>query len=130
MATVEITRENFEETSRQGIVVLDWWASWCGPCRAFAPIFERVAEKHPDIVFGKVNTEEQPELSAEFRIRSIPTLMVIRDGVLLFSQPGMLPESALADLIQQVQALDMDEVRQKIEGAQRQGDLPASAAAT
>ena len=130
MATVEITRENFEETSRQGIVVLDWWASWCGPCRAFAPIFERVAEKHPEIVFGKVNTEEQPELSAEFRIRSIPTLMVIRDGVLLFSQPGMLPESALTDLIQQVQALDMDEVRQKIESTKRQGDQPASAAAT
>lgn len=129
MATVEITRDNFEETSQQGIVLLDWWASWCGPCRAFAPIFERVAQKHPDIVFGKVNTQEQPELAAEFRIRSIPTLMVIRDGVLLFSQPGMLPESALTDLIQQVQALDMDEVRQKIEASKRQGNQPASAAA-
>jgi len=130
MATVEITRDNFEETSQQGIVVLDWWATWCGPCRAFAPIFARVSQKHPDIVFGKVNTDEQPELSAEFRIRSIPMLMVIRDGVLLFSQPGMLPESALTDLIQQVQALDMDEVRQKIEASKRPGGQQSSAEAS
>ena len=115
MATTEITRQNFDETVKKGTVIIDWWAPWCGPCRAFAPIFERVASKHSDVVFGKINTEDQPELASEFGIRSIPTLMVIRDGVLLLAQPGMLPQSALEDVVSQVQALDMDEVRQKIE---------------
>lgn len=115
MATTEITRANFDETVKEGTVIIDWWAPWCGPCRAFAPIFESVAKQHPDVVFGKINTEDQPELAGEFGIRSIPTLMVIRDGVMLLAQPGMLPKAALQDVVSQVQGLDMDEVRQKIE---------------
>jgi thioredoxin 1 len=116
--TVEITRDNFEDHVKQGTVVLDWWATWCGPCMAFAPIFERVAAKHPDVVFGKVNTEEQRQLAAEFQIHAIPTLMVIRDGVLIFNRPGMVPQGALEDIIAQVEALDMDEVRRKIAEAE------------
>jgi len=114
MALVHVTAENFEETIKEGIVLLDWWASWCGPCRTFAPIFEAAAEAHPDITFGKVDTEEQRELAGALAIRSIPTVMVFRDGVLLASQPGMLPEPVLADLITQVRALDMDEVRRQM----------------
>ena len=128
MATMEITRDNFEDTVKEGIVLLDWWAPWCGPCRAFGPIYERAAKNHPDIVFGKVNTEEQQHLAAEFQIRSIPTLMVIRDGVLLLSQPGMLPPAALEDVIEQVQALDMDEVRSKIAAEKRKGSTTTAAA--
>ena len=127
MATVEITKDNFEDTVKEGIVLLDWWAPWCGPCRAFGPIFERAAKNHPDIVFGKVNTEEQQHLAAQFQIRSIPTLTVIRDGVMLLSQPGMLPPAALEDVIQQVEGLDMEEVRSKIE-AEKQKGSPAVAA--
>ena len=127
MDTVEITRDNFEDTVKQGIVLLDWWAPWCAPCRAFAPVFERAAKNHPDIVFGKVNTEEQQHLAAQFQIRSIPTLTVIRDGVMLLSQPGMLPPAALEDVIQQVEGLDMEEVRSKIE-AEKQKGSPAVAA--
>ena len=94
MATTELTEANFGEvTSGEGIVLIDFWADWCGPCKRFAPIFERVSEKHPDIVFAKVDTEAEPELAAEFNIRSIPTLMAIRDGVIVFQQPGALPES-------------------------------------
>ena len=130
MATVEITRDNFEDTVRDGIVLLDWWAPWCGPCRAFGPIFERAAKNHPDVVFGKVNTEEQQALAAQFQIRSIPTLMVIRDGVLLLSQPGMLPPAALEDVIKQVQELDMDDVRRKIEEEKRKASPVAAAAGT
>lgn len=115
MATIEITEANFKDlVERPGIVVLDWWASWCGPCRGFAPVFESVAARHPEIVFGKVNTEEQQGLAGAFHIRSIPTLMILRDQVLLFSQAGALPEHALEDLVAQVAALDMDEVRRKI----------------
>lgn len=120
MATKEITSENFKDTvQKQGIVLLDWWASWCGPCRAFGPTYERVSERHPDITFGKVDTEAQRELAAAFRITSIPTLMILRDGVLVFSQPGMLPAQAVEDLIAQVRKLDMDEVKKsaKAEGA-------------
>lgn len=114
-ATIEITRDNFKQTvDRQGIVLLDWWAAWCGPCRMFAPTYEKVAKNHPDIAFGKVDTEAQQELAATFDIRSIPTLMILRDGVLLFSQPGALPEAALEDLIKQVRALDMEKVRAEI----------------
>ncbi len=114
MATKNLTKADFRDTVQaQGTVLVDWWASWCGPCRAFAPVFERVASRHPDIVFAKVDTEAQQELAAAFQIRSIPTLMIFRDGVLLFNQPGMLPERALEDLIGQVSKLDMAEVRKE-----------------
>jgi thioredoxin 1 len=123
--TVEVTAGNFKQVvERDGIVLLDWWAAWCGPCRMFAPTFEKVAAAHPDLVFGKVDTEAQQELAASFQIRSIPTLMILRDQVLLFSQPGALPEAALEDLIRQVRALDMDKVRAEIaaqEGKQAAG---------
>jgi thioredoxin 1 len=113
--TVEVTAENFKQlVERDGIVLLDWWAGWCGPCRSFAPTFEKVAAANPDLTFGKVDTEAQQELAASFQIRSIPTLMILRDQVLLFSQPGALPEAALTDLIQQVRALDMEKVRAEI----------------
>ncbi|ABC81381.1 thioredoxin [Anaeromyxobacter dehalogenans] len=124
-ATVEITSQNFKDVvEKDGIVLIDWWAPWCGPCRSFAPTYEKVAGKHPDIAFAKVNTEEQQELAAAFDIRSIPTLMILRDKVLLFSQAGALPEAALEDLIRQVRALDMDKVRadvaaQEAEAAKR-----------
>jgi len=120
MATVEVTEANFAASVKQGIVVLDWWAAWCGPCRAFAPTFERASEKHPDIVFGKVDTEAQPGLSAAFEIRSIPTLMVFRDGILLFLQPGMMAAPALDALIVKVRALDMDEIRRKVDAEAEQ----------
>ncbi|WP_434742771.1 thioredoxin [Micromonospora sp. SH-82] len=115
MATVELTTANFDEvTGKDGIVLVDFWAEWCGPCKRFAPLYERSSEKHPNIVFGKVDTETQQELGAKFDIRSIPTVMAIRDGVIVFSQPGALPESALENLIEQVEALDMDDVRKKL----------------
>jgi len=114
-ATVEVTKENFKQTvEKDGIVLVDWWAPWCGPCRVFGPTFEKVAGLHQDITFAKVNTEDQPELAGSFDIRSIPTLMILRDRVLLFSQPGALPEAGLQDLIRQVRALDMEKVRAEI----------------
>jgi thioredoxin 1 len=117
--TQEITSGNFKDlVERDGIVLIDWWAPWCGPCRAFGPTYEKVAQKHPDITFGKVNTEAQPELAGSFNIQSIPTLMILRDKVLLFSQPGALPEAALEDLVRQVRALDMDKVRAEIAAEQ------------
>jgi len=116
MATVEVTTQNFQDTIDQGgIVLIDWWAPWCGPCKAFGPVYERVAKKHPDITFGKINTEDQPALAMQFQINAIPTLMVIRDKTLLFSQPGMLPERALEDLIAQAEKLDMQEVKNQLE---------------
>jgi thioredoxin 1 len=115
MHTVEITAENFAgHVEKSGIVLVDWWASWCGPCRMFAPIFEAAAKKHPDLTWGKVDTEAQPALASELGIRAIPTLMVFRDGVLLFEQPGVLPAAALEKLVAQVRALDMDDVRRRI----------------
>jgi thioredoxin 1 len=116
MATVALTADTFADTvSANDIVLLDFWASWCGPCRTFGPIYEQVSERHPDLVFGKVDTEDQPELAGRFGIRSIPTLAILRDDVLLFSQPGVLPAEALEDLIGQVRDLDMDEVRREID---------------
>jgi len=121
MATVEITRDNIEQTVQDNdIVILDFWASWCGPCRSFAPTFEAASEKHADIVFGKIDTEDQQELAASLQIRSIPTLMVFRDQILLYRDAGALPPAALEDLIQQVRDLDMDDVRAKIAEQQQQ----------
>ena len=115
MATVALTKDTFEDTlSDNDIVLVDFWASWCGPCRMFAPVFEKAAEEHPDIVFAKVDTEAQPELAGTFQIMSIPTLMVVRDQVVLYSQAGALPEAALTDLIAQVRQIDMDDVRRQI----------------
>jgi thioredoxin 1 len=114
-ATVELTNKNFKDVvEKDGVVLIDWWAPWCGPCRAFGPTYEKVAAKNADLTFAKVNTEDQQELAGAFDIRSIPTLMIMRDKVLLFSQPGALPEAALEDLIKQVRALDMDKVRAEI----------------
>lgn len=111
MATVNVTEATFDETVREGIVLIDWWASWCGPCRAFAPVYEAASRRHPDVVFGKIDTEAQPALAQTFGIRAIPTLMVLRDGVLLASEPGMVPGGALDALITKVRSLDMNEVR-------------------
>jgi thioredoxin 1 len=122
MATVELTTENFNDVvGGSGIVLVDFWAEWCGPCRAFAPTFEAASEKNEDITFGKVDTEAQQELAATFGIRSIPTLMIVREGVVLFSQPGALPGNALDDLIDQARKVDMEEVHAKVAEAQQQG---------
>ena len=116
MATKTIGKDTFEETvGSDGIVLVDFWASWCGPCRMFGPVFEAASEEHPDLTFAKVDTEAEQELAAALGIMSIPTLMVFRDQVLLYAQPGALPAPALADLITQVRALDMDEVRRAVE---------------
>ena len=115
MATVTLTQDNFEQTvSGDGIVLVDFWATWCGPCRQFGPIFAEASEKYPDVVFGKIDTDDQQQLAMAAQITSIPTLMAFRDGVAVFRQSGALPLSALEDLISQIQGLDMDEVRKKI----------------
>jgi len=119
MATVELTAADFEQTvTREGITLVDFWAEWCGPCRMFAPIFEKASEQHPDVTFGKVDTEAEQALASAANIRSIPTLMAFRDGILVFAQPGALPGPALEQVITAVKGLDMDEVKAKVAAAQ------------
>lgn len=120
MATTNVTAADFESLiARDGITLVDFWASWCGPCRAFGPVFERVSQKHPDVTFAKVDTQAEEQLAGTLGIQSIPTLMVFRDRVLLYAQPGALPEDALEDLVTQARAIDMDEVRRKIDEERR-----------
>jgi len=122
MAVVELTKENFEQViTSNPTVVVDYWAPWCGPCRGFAPVFERVAEQNPGVVFAKVNTDDEQEIAAHFQIRSIPTLMVFRDQIIVFSQPGALPQGSLEQVVAKANALDMNVVRAQMgkqEGAQ------------
>ncbi len=119
MATVTLTADNFEEAvTAEGITLVDWWASWCGPCLQFAPIYEEASEKHGDITFGSISTEEEQELAARAQISSIPTLMVFRDGVLVFSQAGALPATSLEQVIQAVRDLDMEDVKRQVAAAE------------
>lgn len=122
MATVELNQDSFESTiSDNDIVVVDFWAPWCGPCRSFAPTYESISENHDDIIFGKVNTEDEQGIAAAFQIRSIPTLMIFREKVILFSQPGAMPGAQLEDVIKQVREVDMDEVRKDVEQQEQNG---------
>ena len=124
MALTTLTAANFNETVENNqIVIIDFWAPWCAPCKSFAPIYEKTSGDYPDIVFGKVNTEDEQELGGHFQIRSIPTTMILKEGIIVFSQPGLMPEEALKDIVDQVIALDMDMVREEIAKEQAaQGD--------
>ena len=127
MAVVELTKENFEQVvTSNPTVVVDYWAPWCGPCRGFAPVFEKVSEQHPDVVFAKVNTDEEQEIAAHFQIRSIPTLMVFREQIIVFSQPGALPQGSFEQVVSKAKALDMDEVRKQIADQPEEGGAQAS----
>jgi len=122
MSTVDLTAETFEQTiTDNDIVLVDWWASWCGPCKMFAPVYEEVAAANPDVVFGKIDTDAEQALSQGVGITSIPTLMAFRDGILLFAQAGALPKAALEDVLSQVRALDMDEVRRQVAAQEQAG---------
>jgi len=122
MPTVELTRDNFESVVTDNpMVVVDFWAPWCGPCRGFAPVFERVAEANPDVVFAKVNTDDEQEIAQHFQIRSIPTLMVFREQIIVFSQPGALPQGAFEQVVTKAKSLDMDEVRKQIDSQEDKG---------
>ena len=126
MATVDITKDTLEDTiANNDIVIIDFWAPWCGPCKSFAPIYEAVSEKHSDVVFGKVNTEDEQELGASFQIRSIPTLMIFRQQIAIFSQAGMLPESGLEEVLAKVKELDMDQVRKEVAEQQSKSEESA-----
>ena len=115
MAVTELTKDDFEQTvTDNSFVIVDFWAPWCGPCRSFAPVYDKVSEDHPDIIFAKVNTEQEQEIAAHFQIRSIPTLMIFRDKVIIYSEAGALPEGAFRELLQKAADLDMDQVRQQI----------------
>ena len=128
MAVVELTKENFEQVvTSNPTVVVDYWAPWCGPCRGFAPVFERVAEANPDVVFAKVNTDDEQEIASHFQIRSIPTLMVFREQIIVFSQPGALPQNALEQIVGKAKTLDMDEVRKQIAEQPAEGQQGAAA---
>ncbi len=122
MATVELTKDNFDEiVGGNNFVIVDFWATWCGPCQSFGPVFEEISEKHEDIAFAKVNTEQEQELAAHFQVRSIPTLMIFRDQIIIYSQPGALQGSQLEQLIEKARELDMDEVRKQVAEQQQEG---------
>src|ERR1700716_2044534 len=123
MAVVELTKDNFEQVvTSNPTVIVDYWAPWCGPCKGFAPVFERVAEAHPDVVFAKVNTDEEQEIAAHFQIRSIPTLMVFREQIIVFSQPGALPQSVFEQVVAKAKEIDMEEVRKQIQQGDEKGE--------
>ena len=126
MAVVELTKDNFEEViTSNATVIVDYWAPWCGPCKGFAPVFEKVADKNPDIVFAKVNTDDEQEIAAHFQIRSIPTLMVFREQIIVFSQPGAMPQGSFEQVIEKAKALDMEEVRKQIAARESAAPPPA-----
>ncbi len=128
VATIELNETNLETTVNENdIVVVDFWAPWCGPCKSFGPIYEAVSEKHPDVIFGKINTEDEQAIAAHFQIRSIPTLMIFREQIIIFAEAGMLPESGLEEVIERVKTLDMEKVKAEIEEAKAEEDAKAKA---